>query len=214
MCAFFLVRIYPSALLSECAFFSYAYIQMRFFPVRFFPVTLWKVVHMRRSLKEPLETFPYYCFKTVNWLVTPSDLEISSNLISGDRPHSVTVTNTSAQFLKSKHRPSTWPSEIETFHCHLPSPPHLDYQSPAAEVIFHHLQFVQVPLKSSHSPVTSTDILSMIFFRYKFLAFARINLLNLTAKSHLLVFSNMCFSMYVVNDSHLFFLKFKRGQWI
>ena len=33
MCAFFLVRIYPSALLSKCAFFSCAYVQMRFFPV-------------------------------------------------------------------------------------------------------------------------------------------------------------------------------------
>ena len=43
MCAFFLVRIYPSALLSECAFFSCAYIHMRFFPVRFFPMCFFLV---------------------------------------------------------------------------------------------------------------------------------------------------------------------------
>ena len=38
MCVFFLVRIYPSALLSECAFFScaYIYIFMRLFRCAFF----------------------------------------------------------------------------------------------------------------------------------------------------------------------------------
>ena len=51
MCVFFLVRIYPSALLSECAFFlmllcTYAlfscalFFYVCFFPVRFFPVTV------------------------------------------------------------------------------------------------------------------------------------------------------------------------------
>ena len=40
---FFLVRIYPSALLSKSVFFSCAYIHLRFFPVRFFPVRFFPV---------------------------------------------------------------------------------------------------------------------------------------------------------------------------
>ena len=43
MCVFFLVRFYPCALLSESAFFSRAYVHMRFFPVRFFPMRFYPV---------------------------------------------------------------------------------------------------------------------------------------------------------------------------
>ena len=48
MCVFFLVRIYPSALLSECVFFlmrlyTYAFFPVRFFPMRFFPMRFFPV---------------------------------------------------------------------------------------------------------------------------------------------------------------------------
>ena len=43
MCVFLLMRIYPSALFSLCAFFPCAYIHMRFFPVRFFPMCFFPV---------------------------------------------------------------------------------------------------------------------------------------------------------------------------
>ena len=47
MCVFFLVRIYPSVLHSECAFFSCAYIHMRFFLCAFFQCAFFRPSFIR-----------------------------------------------------------------------------------------------------------------------------------------------------------------------
>ena len=41
MCVFFLVRIYPSALFSMCAFFHVRFFRVRFFPSALFPMRLY-----------------------------------------------------------------------------------------------------------------------------------------------------------------------------
>ena len=76
-CGFILVRFFPCALLSECAFFPCAYIHMRFFPVRFFPMCFFPV----RFFPVTIYIYGYICvlIQIYTFIVSISEQENSFN---------------------------------------------------------------------------------------------------------------------------------------